>query len=79
MFIVWEYSEFSKKLLSYIFLHYRRVIRTQSKIYDGLFILVKIVKPKSSIVDIWRGSKYASALVMSLSRVFFCFSTFMGK
>ena len=32
--------------------------------------LAKTVKTKSSIVDIWRGLKYASALVMNFSKVF---------
>ena len=31
----------------------------------------KTVTPKSSIVDIWQGSKYASALIMNFSTVFF--------
>ena len=30
--------------------------------------LAKIVQPKSSIVDIWRGSKYVSALVMNFCK-----------
>ena len=39
----------------------------------------KLISQKSFIVYIWLGFKYASALVTNLCKVFFCFTTFMGK
>ena len=70
-------SEFSKKLLSDIFFHYRGVFRTQSKIYDGFF--GENSQAKRFHLRYLTGSKYVSALVLNFSEVFSCFNTFMGK
>ena len=51
-------------------IHIRGIFRTQSYIYDGVFLQKqsivfsrKLFSQKSSIVDVWLGSKYASAYV----------------
>ena len=67
-------SKFLKKLLLDLFFHYRGVFRTQSKIYDGLF--GENSQAKRFHLRYLTGSKYASALVMNFSEVFFCF---LGK
>ena len=56
------------KIIKYI--HIRSVFKTQSSIYDGAFLQKQstvfsrsLFSRKISIVDVWLGSKYASAYV----------------
>ena len=65
------------------YITFRYLLPLQKRIWNPIenlwcSFLAQIVKSKSSIVDIWRGSKYVSVLFMDLSKVFFCFVTVMG-
>ena len=73
MVIFWENFEIFKKATSSITEVYLEPNRKSM-----MNFLVRTVKPKGSIVDIWRVLN-TSLHQMWISLVFFCFNTFVGK